>query len=90
MEDILKFNKQESIDISDLRNSLLERGIHFNEQELESHFNSLKFPGNTSDKVSRLEVYANAHLFRLDNSKKTELLNRIAIGCGVGINENDL
>lgn len=27
MNDILKFNKQESIDISDLRNSLLERGI---------------------------------------------------------------
>jgi len=29
MNNILKFNKQEQIDISDLRNSLLERGIHF-------------------------------------------------------------
>ena len=73
-----------------MRNSLLERGIHFEEQELQNHFNSLKFPNNNTDKVSRLEVYANAHLFRLDNSKKTDLLNRIAIGCGVGINENDL
>jgi hypothetical protein len=31
MNDILKFNKQENIDITDLRNSLLERGIQFEE-----------------------------------------------------------
>jgi hypothetical protein len=34
MDDVLKFNKQETIDIEDLQNSLLERGIHFTDQEL--------------------------------------------------------
>jgi hypothetical protein len=34
MNDILKFDKQTSIDISDLKNSLLERGIYFDDQEL--------------------------------------------------------
>lgn len=34
MNDILKFNKQESIDMSELKNSLLERGINFSEQEI--------------------------------------------------------
>jgi len=35
MNDILKFDKQEPIDISDLRNSLLERGIQFRQEELD-------------------------------------------------------
>lgn len=90
MNDILKFNKQETIDISDLRNSLLERGIQFTDQELHDHFNALKFPDNVSDTVSRLEIYANAHLFRLDEPKRTELMERIMIGSGVGLNSNDL
>jgi len=34
MNDILKFNKQTPIDISDLKNSLLERGIYFEEAEV--------------------------------------------------------
>jgi hypothetical protein len=90
MNDILKFNKQETIDISDLRNSLVERGIQFEEQELLDHFNALKFPDNSSDTVSRLEIYANAHLFRLDASKRTDLMERIMIGAGVGLSSNDL
>ena len=90
MNDILKFNKQESIDISDLKNSLLERGIHFSQAELSQLFESLKFDTNTSDSLSRLEIYANAHLFRLNEAKRSDLLQRIAIGCGVGINEDDL
>jgi hypothetical protein len=90
LNDILKFNKQETIDISDLRNSLLERGIQFEEQELIDHFNSLKFSDNTGEKLSQLEIYANAHLFRLDEAKRTPLMDRIMIGTGVGLNENDL
>lgn len=46
MDSILKYNKQEMIDISDLRNSLLERGINFTQKELQGLFDSLKFPGN--------------------------------------------
>jgi PIN domain nuclease of toxin-antitoxin system len=63
LNDILKFDKQDSIDISDLRNSLLERGLSVSEEETVSLFESLKFPSNHSDRVSRVEVYANGHLF---------------------------
>ena len=72
MDEILKYNKQEQIDISDLRNSLLERGISFSKEELEGLFESLKFPNNQSDKVSNLEVYANAHLFKLDKAQRSK------------------
>ena len=73
-----------------MRNSLIERGIRFSQKELENLFESLKFPGNNSDKVSNLEVYANAHLFKLDKDQRETLdgiLSRIAIGCGVGVSE---
>jgi len=46
MNDILKYDKSEKIDISDLRNSLLERGINFSETELTTLFESLKFENN--------------------------------------------
>ena len=46
MNDILKFDKQEPIDISDLRNSLLERGIQFRQEELDQLFRSLQFEHN--------------------------------------------
>jgi hypothetical protein len=68
MNDILKFDKQEPIDISDLRNSLLERGIQFTQEELDQLFRSLQFDDNKTDSLSRLEIYANAHLLRLDPS----------------------
>jgi len=90
MNDILKFDTQLEIDISDIKNSLLERGINFTEQELNQFFRSLQFSHNTTDKISRLEIYANAHLFRLNSSLRSDLLQRIAVGCGVGLSENDL
>jgi len=93
MNDILKFDKQDKIDISDLRNSLLERGIHFSDPELQNLFDSFKFESNSSDNVSRLEIYANAHLFKLDSVERQSnqaLMQRIAIGTGVGVTENDL
>jgi hypothetical protein len=90
MNDILKFNKQETICISDLSNSLLERGIQFDQEEITALFESLKFADNNGDTITRLEIYANAHLFRLDGKLRTGLKERIIIGCGVGLNENDL
>lgn len=90
LNDILKFNKQEYIDQSDLRNSLIERGISFTEEEFGSLLNSLKFDRNIDNsQISRLELYANAHLFRLDD-ENSNLKRKIAIGCGVGITEEDL
>jgi hypothetical protein len=68
LNDILKYNKQESIDQSDLRNSLIERGISFTQEEFESLFNSLKFESNKGNTISRLELYANAHLFKLNRN----------------------
>ena len=55
-------------------------------------FDSLKFDDNQTNKVSRLEVYANGHLFKLfeGNYKLKNLKNKIAIGCGVGLTNQDL
>lgn len=90
MKDILKFNQRDSIEISDLKNTLAERGISATDEELNAHFNSLKFADNTSDSVSRLEIFANAHLFRVRPELRTDLQKRIAIGCGTGLTESDL
>lgn len=40
--------------------------------------------------MSKLEIYANAHLLKLNKNSRTGLLRRIAIECGTGLNENDL
>jgi hypothetical protein len=56
-------------------------------------FESLKFENNDTDKVSRLEIYANAHLFKLDPEARAinqGLMQRVAIGMGVGVSEGDL
>jgi len=86
----LFYNKREQIDINDLRNSLTERGIQFEEHEINKLFNSLKFLDNTGDTLSRLEIFANAHLFKLDKNSRFDLLRKIAIGCGTGLNDHDL
>lgn len=60
---------------------------------MRSLFDSLKFQSNTSEKISRLERYANAHLFVLDedlNAKNQDLLNKIAMACDAEITDYDL
>lgn len=89
LNDILKYNKQEAIDASDLRNSLVERGISFTQSEFDSLLQSLKFKDNDGNQVSRLELYANAHLFRLDQDVNADFKRRIAVGCGVGLSDED-
>ena len=88
--DILTNNNSEYISADDVNNALLERGITLNEQELSQLFDSLKFEHNTTDQVSQLEVYANAHLFRLQPQLQSDILSRIAMGCGVGVQQSDL
>ena len=73
MKEILKFNKQEFIQIADLKASLADRGISASDEEIQAHFNSLKFADNTSDRVSKLEIFANAHLFRVRPELRTNL-----------------
>ena len=59
---------------------------------MQTLFDSLKFEQNLhKDEVTRLEVYANGHLFKLfDSPVDKTLLKRIAIGTGVGVSEADL
>lgn len=37
-----------------------------------------------------MEVYANAHLFRLDKELRHPLLEKIALNCGAGVTHQDL
>jgi len=69
---------------------LLERGILLSDEELQSLFDMLKFKDNQSENLSKLEIYANAHLFQLLPENQTPLLKKIALGCGAGITEQDL
>lgn len=50
----------------------------------------IKFENNTSDKISHLEIYSNAHLFQLDPEKRQPFLTKIALGCGAGVTDLDL
>ena len=43
----------------------------------------LRFKDNTSDQISRVERYANAHLFPIFAEKKTPFLSKIANQLGV-------
>ena len=94
-KNILKFHEKDFIDMNDMRESLDEHGITLTQEELESLFNYLKFENSTdTERISQLERYANAHLFRLDPTGKysaiQDLLRKIALGCGAGVSENDL
>jgi len=94
-KNILKFHEKDFIDMNDMRKSLDEHGITLTQEELESLFDYLKFENSTdTERISRLERYANAHLFRLDPNEKysaiQSLLRKIALGCGAGVSENDL
>ena len=71
-----------------MKESLVERGITFTEDEFGLLFNSLQFDDNHSDQISRQEIYANGHLFNICG-RSSELSRRIALGCGVGITEQD-
>ena len=94
--EILGYENRESMSVSDLSASLSEHGIQCSKDEVEALFNHLKFAkSETPDKITPLEVYSNAHLFRLDsqNSKHDSVrhvLDKIALNCGAGVTESDL
>lgn len=88
MNDILKFNQQDSLSIDDLRANLTKKGISFDDQELSELFDNLTFQANVSNSASNLEIYANAHLFRLDKTLRSPLLTKIQSACG--IQEDDM
>ena len=93
MKEILKYERQEFLTLEELKNSLLDRGVAFEEEEIFSFFRSLQFDHTTNtDKVSTLEIYANAHLFRLDPERRqfSELMEKIAFSTGVGLTQEDM
>lgn len=67
----------------------MERGITFGDRELQQLFDSLKFEDNDTPYVSHLERYANGHLLDVSDPSN-ELNKRIALGCGVGLTEQDM
>jgi len=94
--EILGYEGQHYMTIGDLSASLIEHGINCSEAEVEALFAHLKFETSEyPDKISPLEVYSNAHLFRIDQEDRKydnvrHVLNKIALNCGAGITENDL
>ena len=68
---------------------MVERGITFGDRELQQLFDSLKFEDNDTPYVSHLERYANGHLLDVSDPSN-ELNKRIALGCGVGLTEQDM
>lgn len=83
------YNTHEKITIDDVKNALTHTGITFTQDEVQDLFNSLKWEDNFGDTVSRLEVYANGHLFKIDEPLRG-LKERIAFGSGSGLSEADL
>lgn len=65
--DILGYENKDFMTIGDLSVSLKDHGIECSNEEVEALFNHLKFANSeTPDKITPIEVYSNAHLFRLD------------------------
>jgi len=66
--EILGYEDKHYMTISDLSASLKDHGIECSQDEVEALFAHLKFAKSEHpDKISPLEVYSNAHLFRLDH-----------------------
>lgn len=69
--------------------NLKAHGIECSNEELDEVMNLLRFSDNNSDSISSLEVYSNAHLYQLFESKRTPLLKRIALNSNCGLDEQD-
>jgi hypothetical protein len=75
---------------------LLERGIVFQDQDLISLFDSLRFPTNSTPFLNRVEIFANGHLFQVlpprDSKEEhlSHLREKIALGLGFGVIDSDL
>lgn len=63
--DVLGFGKCDEIDREYIKDALMSKGVELAEAEIDAIFQSLKFAHNDTNKVSRLEVYANGHILRL-------------------------
>jgi hypothetical protein len=62
-KEILKFGFTEQTNSDEIKTALTDRGISFTNEEIESLMKMLKFEDNSTDNISQLEIYSNAHLF---------------------------
>lgn len=69
--------------MEDIRNRLSHWNITFSEEDIQSLLDQIRFPENKSDSISRLERYANGHLFPIFAEKRNPFFNRIAGSLGV-------
>lgn len=66
--EILGYEDNQFMTISDLSASLSEHGIKCSPDEVDALFAHIKFARSEHpDKITPVEVYSNAHLFRLDS-----------------------
>lgn len=85
---MLKFEQQGFITKDEIKHNLTALGINYIDSEVDTLVNMLKFEDNTSEMISTLEIYANAHLFQLYPHNRLPLLQRIAQAFGA--TEQDL
>lgn len=83
LEDILQLWGPEQITKEDIRAGLERWNIKFGEEELNKVVEGLKFEDNNTDYISRVERYANGHLFPIYPEKKFPFLTQIAQQLGV-------
>lgn len=90
--EILDFNgsDQEELSFDQLEQNLLKRGVNLSQEELTILFDSLQIEGEGG--LSRLDRYANGHLFQLSprSSEVRDVLNKVALGLGADVSEDDL
>jgi hypothetical protein len=78
LEDILQLWGPEDITKEDIRTGLQRWNIKFTEDDLNNVFNRLRFPGNETDYISRVERYANGHLFPIYQENRSAFLTYMA------------
>ncbi|TNV83788.1 hypothetical protein FGO68_gene8537 [Halteria grandinella] len=81
LEDILDLWGKEYITAEDIRSGFKKHNISHTEEELSQLAASLKFADNNSDQISRVERYANGHLFPLFSNNP--FLKRLQLSLGV-------
>ncbi len=74
LEDILQLWGPEEITKDEIRAGFERWNIKYTEEDLNRVVEGLKFADNKTDKISRVERYANGHLFPIYPEKKNPFL----------------
>ena len=83
LEDICQLWGPDNLTREDIRAGLKRWNISYTEEDLSKLFESLKFKDNQGETLSRVERYANAHLFPLYQEHKNPFLSKMSLQLGV-------